>query len=49
MLCEKAHKPNTEQFFETCTEDDDSATIEVNADRLDQLGHLQATYGEHLN
>ena len=49
MLCEKSHKPQTEKFFNMVNEDDDSEIIDVNQEKLDQLGHLAATYGNHLN
>ena len=49
MLCDKAHKATTEKFFGSVNEDDDSEIIEINPDKLDQLGHLAPTYGTHLN
>lgn len=49
MLCDKAHKATTEKFFGSVNEDDDGEIIEINPDKLDQLGHLAPTYGTHLN
>ena len=49
MLCEKSHKSLTKDFFNMVNEDDDSEEIKVNREKLDQLGHLAPTYGNHLN
>lgn len=49
MLCDKAHKATTQKFFNMVVEEDDSEIIEVNHDKLDQLGHLTPTYSNHLN
>jgi len=49
MLSEKAFKSNAEQYFGASGGDEDDVIVEIKKEKLDQLGHLQPTYGNRLN